>query len=148
LLTAPTACTRTIINLIPSFCLHLARYCYHTIPRGNNHFIRQRRTNCSSHHRFFHSQCRFFDRHTSNPSQFSHNFLLRMSERDAGWDFHLRTLSISARDSNIANDPASDPSLLQSVQFSHFHLNIFSIYLSLYIYMNMIFYYYHCYCFD
>ncbi|KAK2380933.1 AP-5 complex subunit zeta-1 [Trifolium repens] len=42
-----------------------------------------------------------------------------MSERDAGWDFHLRTLSISARDSNIANDPASDPSLLQSVKKLH-----------------------------
>ncbi|KAL5802559.1 hypothetical protein ACOSQ3_031000 [Xanthoceras sorbifolium] len=32
------------------------------------------------------------------------------------WDFHLRTLSNSARDSNLATDPASDPSLLQSVK--------------------------------
>jgi len=55
-----------------------------------------------------------------------------MSERDTGWDFHLRTLSISARDSNTANDPASDPSLLHSVQFS--------LSLSLMISMNMIFY--------
>ncbi|XP_061352833.1 uncharacterized protein LOC133297681 [Gastrolobium bilobum] len=42
-----------------------------------------------------------------------------MSERDRGWDFHLRTLSNSARDSNTANDPASDPSLLQSVKKLH-----------------------------
>lgn len=42
-----------------------------------------------------------------------------MSERDTGWDFHLRTLSISARDSNTANDPASDPSLLHSVKKLH-----------------------------
>ncbi|XP_057451598.1 uncharacterized protein LOC130743388 [Lotus japonicus] len=40
-------------------------------------------------------------------------------EDDRGWDFHLRTLSISARDSNTANDPASDPSLLQSVKKLH-----------------------------
>ncbi|KAK4255656.1 hypothetical protein QN277_008629 [Acacia crassicarpa] len=39
-----------------------------------------------------------------------------MTERDRNWDFHLRTLSISARDSNTANDPASDPALLQSVK--------------------------------
>ncbi|KAJ1441882.1 Armadillo-type fold [Sesbania bispinosa] len=42
-----------------------------------------------------------------------------MTERDGGCDFHLRTLSISARDSNTANDPASDPSLLQSVKKLH-----------------------------
>ncbi|XP_065862282.1 uncharacterized protein [Euphorbia lathyris] len=35
------------------------------------------------------------------------------------WDFHLRTLSISARDSNLAGDPASDPSLFQSVKILH-----------------------------
>ncbi|KAF7833863.1 AP-5 complex subunit zeta-1 [Senna tora] len=39
-----------------------------------------------------------------------------MTEQDKIWDFHLRTLSNSARDSNTANDPASDPSLLQSVK--------------------------------
>ncbi|CAN6694574.1 unnamed protein product [Malus baccata var. baccata] len=32
------------------------------------------------------------------------------------WELHLRTLSSSARDSNVANDPASDSSLLQSVK--------------------------------
>nr|XP_016488947.1 PREDICTED: AP-5 complex subunit zeta-1-like [Nicotiana tabacum] len=32
------------------------------------------------------------------------------------FDFHLRSLSHSARDSNFANDPASDPSLLNSVK--------------------------------
>ncbi|KAL6185327.1 hypothetical protein ACLB2K_041461 [Fragaria x ananassa] len=32
------------------------------------------------------------------------------------WDFYLRTLSNSARDSNAANNPASDPALLQSVK--------------------------------
>ncbi|CAI8617349.1 unnamed protein product [Vicia faba] len=42
-----------------------------------------------------------------------------MPERDAGWDFYLRTLSTSARDSNTANDPASDPSLIQSVKKLH-----------------------------
>ncbi|OAY28542.1 AP-5 complex subunit zeta-1 [Manihot esculenta] len=43
-----------------------------------------------------------------------------MADRDRGdWDFHLRTLSISARDSNLASDPASDPSLLQSVKRLH-----------------------------
>ncbi|WCJ37857.1 hypothetical protein M5689_018956 [Euphorbia peplus] len=34
----------------------------------------------------------------------------------SNWDFHLRTLSISARDSNLAGDPASDPTLLLSVK--------------------------------
>lgn len=58
-----------------------------------------------------------------------------MPERDAGWDFYLRTLSASARDSNTANDPASDPSLLQSVQFSYFHSNAFSINLSIFFYI-------------
>ncbi|XP_027346670.1 AP-5 complex subunit zeta-1 isoform X2 [Abrus precatorius] len=42
-----------------------------------------------------------------------------MSERDLGWDFHLRKLSISGRDTNTANDPASDPSLLLSVKKLH-----------------------------
>lgn len=32
------------------------------------------------------------------------------------WDFHLRSLSSSARDSTFASDPASDPSLLYSVK--------------------------------
>ncbi|KAK9931442.1 hypothetical protein M0R45_018717 [Rubus argutus] len=32
------------------------------------------------------------------------------------WDFYLRTLSNSARDSNAANNPASDPALLQAVK--------------------------------
>ncbi|XP_050372897.1 uncharacterized protein LOC126790620 [Argentina anserina] len=32
------------------------------------------------------------------------------------WDFYLRTLSNSARDSNAAGNPASDPALLQSVK--------------------------------
>lgn len=41
-----------------------------------------------------------------------------MANRDNNkdWDFYLRTLSYSARDSNSANDPASDPSLLRSVK--------------------------------
>ncbi|KAI4333825.1 hypothetical protein L6164_018586 [Bauhinia variegata] len=39
-----------------------------------------------------------------------------MASRDRDWDFYLRTLSNSARDSSTANDPASDPSLLQSVK--------------------------------
>ncbi|PQQ08249.1 hypothetical protein Pyn_18565 [Prunus yedoensis var. nudiflora] len=39
-----------------------------------------------------------------------------MGDRDRDWDWHLRTLSSSARDSNVANDPASDSSLLQSVK--------------------------------
>ncbi|KAH0986878.1 hypothetical protein GBA52_014055 [Prunus armeniaca] len=39
-----------------------------------------------------------------------------MGDRDRDWDWHLRTLSSSARDSNVANDPASDFSLLQSVK--------------------------------
>ncbi|CAI9088473.1 OLC1v1022808C2 [Oldenlandia corymbosa var. corymbosa] len=32
-----------------------------------------------------------------------------------GWEFHLRSLSSIARDSNFADDPASDPALLNSV---------------------------------
>ncbi|XP_030932867.1 AP-5 complex subunit zeta-1 [Quercus lobata] len=36
--------------------------------------------------------------------------------RNDNWDFYLRSLSNSARDSNSANDPASDPSILQSVK--------------------------------
>ncbi|PRQ37148.1 putative AP-5 complex subunit zeta-1 protein [Rosa chinensis] len=40
-----------------------------------------------------------------------------MADRDnREWDFYLRTLSNSARDSNAANNPASDPALLQSVK--------------------------------
>ncbi|XP_048130948.1 AP-5 complex subunit zeta-1 [Rhodamnia argentea] len=39
-----------------------------------------------------------------------------MADRNGDWDFHLRTLSSSARDSNFAGDPASDPSLLHSVK--------------------------------
>ncbi|KAF5478849.1 hypothetical protein F2P56_005378 [Juglans regia] len=39
-----------------------------------------------------------------------------MGNRDREWDFHLRSLSNSARDSSLANDTASDPSLLQSVK--------------------------------
>ncbi|XP_008244381.1 PREDICTED: AP-5 complex subunit zeta-1 [Prunus mume] len=39
-----------------------------------------------------------------------------MGDRDRDWDWHLRTLSSSARDSNVANDPAYDSSLLQSVK--------------------------------
>ncbi|XP_057950865.1 uncharacterized protein LOC131145673 isoform X2 [Malania oleifera] len=39
-----------------------------------------------------------------------------MAAGDRDWDFHLRSLSASARDSNFANDPASDPSLLYSVK--------------------------------
>ncbi|WVZ22236.1 hypothetical protein V8G54_000780 [Vigna mungo] len=42
-----------------------------------------------------------------------------MSENDLGWDFHLRKLSVSGRDSNTANDPASHPSLLPSVKKLH-----------------------------
>ncbi|KAL6999346.1 hypothetical protein U1Q18_000506 [Sarracenia purpurea var. burkii] len=42
-----------------------------------------------------------------------------MVDSDKAWDFHLRTLSSSARDSNFANDPASDPSLLNSVKKLH-----------------------------
>ncbi|KAH1247813.1 AP-5 complex subunit zeta-1 [Glycine max] len=42
-----------------------------------------------------------------------------MSERDIAWDFHLRKLSASGRDSNTANDPASDSSLLPSVKKLH-----------------------------
>ncbi|CAI0380057.1 unnamed protein product [Linum tenue] len=39
-----------------------------------------------------------------------------MGDPDKEWDFYLRTLSSSARDSNLASDPASDPSLLNSVR--------------------------------
>ncbi|XP_023525600.1 AP-5 complex subunit zeta-1-like isoform X2 [Cucurbita pepo subsp. pepo] len=39
-----------------------------------------------------------------------------MADRDRDWDFHLRTLSNIARDSNVANDPASDPNVLLSVR--------------------------------
>ncbi|KAH9651490.1 AP-5 complex subunit zeta-1 [Citrus sinensis] len=39
-----------------------------------------------------------------------------MSDRDRGWDFHLRNLSNSARDSSVATDPAADPSVLHSVK--------------------------------
>ncbi|XP_021287939.1 AP-5 complex subunit zeta-1 [Herrania umbratica] len=39
-----------------------------------------------------------------------------MSDRARDWDFYLRTVSNSARDSNFANDPASDPSLLHAVK--------------------------------
>ncbi|KAM5553690.1 AP-5 complex subunit zeta-1 [Rosa sericea] len=40
-----------------------------------------------------------------------------MADRDnREWDFYLRTLSNSARDSNAANNPASDAALLQSVK--------------------------------
>ncbi|KAM7504146.1 hypothetical protein LguiB_003050 [Lonicera macranthoides] len=38
------------------------------------------------------------------------------TNRDKEWDFHLRSISSNARDSNFANDPASDPSLLHSVK--------------------------------
>lgn len=46
-----------------------------------------------------------------------------MGEKDKEWEFHLRTLSSIARDSNLANDPASDPSLLNSVLF-YFLFNV------------------------
>ncbi|KAL5548279.1 hypothetical protein UlMin_003510 [Ulmus minor] len=39
-----------------------------------------------------------------------------MEGRSRDWDFYLRALSNSTRDSNSANDPASDSSLLQSVK--------------------------------
>ncbi|KAK6149310.1 hypothetical protein DH2020_016835 [Rehmannia glutinosa] len=39
-----------------------------------------------------------------------------MGDRDKEWEFHLRSLSSTARDSNYATDPASDPSLLNSVK--------------------------------
>ncbi|CAK9150272.1 unnamed protein product [Ilex paraguariensis] len=42
-----------------------------------------------------------------------------MVDREREWNFHLRSLSSSARDSNFANDPASDPSLLNSVKKLH-----------------------------
>lgn len=39
-----------------------------------------------------------------------------MDQSDKEWEFHFRALSSIARDSNFANDPASDPSLLNSVR--------------------------------
>ncbi|CAN1318583.1 AP-5 complex subunit zeta-1 [Linum perenne] len=39
-----------------------------------------------------------------------------MRDGDKEWDFYLRSLSNIARDSNLASDPASDPSLLNSVR--------------------------------
>ncbi|KAI3928421.1 hypothetical protein MKW98_024022 [Papaver atlanticum] len=39
--------------------------------------------------------------------------------RDKDWDYHLRSLSQSARDSTLANDPASDPSVLHTVKKLH-----------------------------
>ncbi|KAK8706066.1 hypothetical protein V6N13_049644 [Hibiscus sabdariffa] len=39
-----------------------------------------------------------------------------MSDRERDWDFYLRTVANSARDSSFANDPASDPSLLHAVK--------------------------------
>ncbi|KAF4359908.1 hypothetical protein F8388_008813 [Cannabis sativa] len=42
-----------------------------------------------------------------------------MDERSRDWDFYLRSLSNSARDSNTASDPASDSSLVQSVKKLH-----------------------------
>lgn len=38
-----------------------------------------------------------------------------MVDRDKDWEFHLRSLSATARDSNFSADPASDPNLLPSV---------------------------------
>ncbi|KAI8554467.1 hypothetical protein RHMOL_Rhmol05G0101500 [Rhododendron molle] len=42
-----------------------------------------------------------------------------MVERNKEWDLHFRTLSSMARDSNFSSDPASDPSLLNSVKKLH-----------------------------
>ncbi|KAJ0102409.1 hypothetical protein Patl1_04287 [Pistacia atlantica] len=42
-----------------------------------------------------------------------------MSDRDRNWDFHLRTISNSSRDSNLATDPAADSSPLYSVHYLH-----------------------------
>ncbi|XP_021890226.1 LOW QUALITY PROTEIN: AP-5 complex subunit zeta-1, partial [Carica papaya] len=39
-----------------------------------------------------------------------------MANGDRDWDFYLRILSNSARDSSLANDPSADPSLIQSVK--------------------------------
>ncbi|KAI3971945.1 hypothetical protein MKX01_030146 [Papaver californicum] len=39
--------------------------------------------------------------------------------RDKDWDYHLRSLSQNARDSTLANDPASDPSVLHTVKKLH-----------------------------
>lgn len=39
-----------------------------------------------------------------------------MDQSDKEWEFHFRALSSNARDSNFGNDPASDPSLLNSVK--------------------------------
>ncbi|CAI0436495.1 unnamed protein product, partial [Linum tenue] len=41
---------------------------------------------------------------------------IKMGDPDKKWDFYLRTLSSSARDSNLAGDPASDPALLNAVR--------------------------------
>lgn len=50
----------------------------------------------------------------------------KTNDRDnRDWDFYLRSLSANARDSSTASDPASDPSLLQSVRHLSLHL-IFS----------------------
>ncbi|XP_042502861.1 AP-5 complex subunit zeta-1 isoform X2 [Macadamia integrifolia] len=41
-------------------------------------------------------------------------------DRDRDWDFHIRSLSMNVRDSSSsANDPASDPSLLDAVKKLH-----------------------------
>lgn len=52
----------------------------------------------------------------------------KMAERDKEWEFHLRSLSSSARDSNYATDSASDPSLLNSVNFSPHLYSYFCFY--------------------
>ncbi|GMI63714.1 hypothetical protein like AT3G15160 [Hibiscus trionum] len=39
-----------------------------------------------------------------------------MSDGEGDWNFYLQTVSNSARDSNVANDPASDPSLLHALK--------------------------------
>ncbi|KAI3988216.1 hypothetical protein MKX01_012005 [Papaver californicum] len=39
--------------------------------------------------------------------------------RDKDWGYHLRSLSQNARDSTLANDPASDPSVLHTVRKLH-----------------------------
>ncbi|KAK9089656.1 hypothetical protein Scep_028738 [Stephania cephalantha] len=45
-----------------------------------------------------------------------HSFI-RSMDRERDWEFYLRSLSLSARESSSSNDPtASDPSLLQSVR--------------------------------
>lgn len=47
-----------------------------------------------------------------------HCYNSKMVDRDKEWEFHLRSLSSTSRDSNYATDPASDPSLLNSVDSS------------------------------